>query len=60
MMRFSRPGMTFEWFFADPSRALYALLDAHRFQRAGLRIEAEFVEHRCFRQRGCQYGDVDA
>src|SRR5258706_13899273 len=37
----------------------YALLDAHRFHRHGLRIEAELFEHLCVRKRGCQYGDVD-
>src|SRR5260370_5541938 len=36
----------------------YALLDAHRFHRHGLRIEAELFEHRCVRQPGCQYSDV--
>src|SRR5258708_5829583 len=37
----------------------YALLDAHRFQRHGLRIEAELFQHRCVRKPGCQYSDVD-
>src|ERR1700720_3533058 len=37
----------------------YALLDAHRFHRHGLRIEAELFEHRCVRKPGCQYSDVD-
>src|SRR5712692_5175108 len=37
----------------------YALLDAHRFQRHGLRIEAELFEHWCVRKPDCQYSDVD-
>src|SRR5260370_10709143 len=37
----------------------YALLDAHRFHRHGLRIEAELFEHRCVRKPGCQDSDVD-
>src|SRR5271169_6011946 len=37
----------------------YALLDAHRFHRHGLRIEAKLFEHRCVRKPGCQYSDVD-
>src|SRR5882724_5300832 len=37
----------------------YALLDAQRFHRHGLRIEAELFEHRCVRKPGCQYSDVD-
>src|SRR6266446_2636279 len=46
--------------FAQTAEALrYALLDAHRFHRHGLRIEAELVEHRCVRKPGCQYSDVD-
>src|SRR5690349_19086150 len=46
--------------FAQTAEALrYALLDAHRFQRHGLRIEAELFEHRCVRKPGCQYSDVD-
>src|SRR5437899_3484869 len=37
----------------------YALLDAQRFHRHGLRIEAELFEHRSVRKPGCQYrGDV--
>jgi hypothetical protein len=42
-----------------PEALRYALLDAHRFHRTGLRIEAKLFEHRCVRQRGCQYADVD-
>src|SRR5216683_2984378 len=46
--------------FAQTTEALrYALLDAHRFQRHGLRIEAKLFEHRCVRKPGCQYSDVD-
>src|ERR1700719_2581707 len=46
--------------FAQTAEALrYALLDAHRFHRHGFRIEAEFVDHRCVRNPGCQYSDVD-
>src|SRR5258708_9177521 len=46
--------------FEQTAEALrYALLDAHRFQRHGLRIEAELFEHRCVRKPGCQYSDVD-
>src|SRR6202035_2094902 len=37
----------------------YALLDAHRSHRHGLRIEAELFENRCVRKPGCQYSDVD-
>ena len=40
--------------FEQTAEALrYALLDAHRFQRHGLRIEAELFEHRCVRKPGC-------
>src|SRR6266404_6051123 len=46
--------------FEQTAEALrYALLDAHRFHRHGLRIEAELFEHRCVRKPGCQYSDVD-
>lgn len=46
--------------FEQTAEALrYALLDAHRFQRHGLRIKAELFEHRCVRKPGCQYSDVD-
>ena len=46
--------------FEQTAEALrYALLDAHRFQRHGLRIEAELFEHRCVRKPGGQYSDVD-
>src|SRR5712692_6101700 len=46
--------------FEQTAEALrYALLDAHRFDRHGLRIEAELFEHRCVRKPGCQYSDVD-
>ena len=46
--------------FAQTAEALrYALLDAHRFHRHGLRIEAELFEHLCVRKSGCQYSDVD-
>src|SRR5207237_3539365 len=46
--------------FAQTAEALrYALLDAHRFHRHGLQIEAELVEHRCVRKPGCQYSDID-
>src|SRR5260370_14222636 len=38
----------------------YALLDAERFHRHGLRIEAELFKHRCVRKPGCQHSDVDA
>src|ERR1700719_4413229 len=37
----------------------YALLDARRFHRHSLRIEGELFEHRCVRNPGCQYSDVD-
>jgi hypothetical protein len=37
----------------------YALLDAHRFHRHSLRIEGELFEHRCVRNPGCKYSDVD-
>src|SRR6185436_10279607 len=38
--------------FEQTAEALrYALLDAHRFHRHGLRIEAELFEHRCVRGR---------
>src|SRR6266446_6001343 len=37
----------------------YALLDAQRFHRHGLRIEAELFEHGCVRKPGRQYRDVD-
>src|SRR5260370_41474880 len=44
--------------FEQTAEALrYALLDAHRFHRHGLRIEAELFEHRCVRKPGCQYSD---
>src|SRR6266404_6905078 len=37
--------------FEQTAEALkYALLDAHRFHRHGLRIEAELFEHRCVRK----------
>ena len=59
-MRFIRPGTTLERFLSRTAEALrYALLDAHRFHRHGLRIEAELFEHRCVRKPGCQYCDVD-
>src|SRR5258708_37481732 len=46
--------------FEQTAEALrYALLDAHRFHRQGLRIQAELFEHRCVRKPGCQYSDVD-
>src|SRR5260221_287081 len=46
--------------FEQTAEALrYALLDAHRFHRQGLRIEAELFEHCCVRKPGCQYSDVD-
>ena len=46
--------------FEQTAKALrYALFDAHRFHRHGLRIEAELFEHRCVRKPGCQYSDVD-
>src|SRR5229473_3435513 len=46
--------------FEQTAEALrYALLDAHRFHRHGLRIEAELFEHRCVRKPGCQYSNVD-
>src|SRR5262245_42391633 len=46
--------------FEQTAEALrYALLDAQRFHRHGLRIEAELFEHRCVRKPGCQYSDVD-
>src|SRR5207245_4354076 len=46
--------------FEQTAEALrYALLDAHRFHRHRLRIEAELFEHRCVRKPGCQYSDVD-
>src|SRR6267378_3889616 len=46
--------------FEQTAEALrYALLDAHRFHRHGLRIEAELFEHRCVRKPGCKYSDVD-
>src|ERR1700731_3014195 len=37
----------------------YALLDAHRFHRHSLRIEGKLFDHRCVRNPGCQYSDVD-
>jgi len=41
MTRFSRPGTILERFLSRTAEALrYALLDAHRFHRHGLRIEA--------------------
>src|SRR5258708_2399486 len=46
--------------FEQTAEALrYALLDAHRSHRHGLRIEAELFEHGCVRKPGCQYRDVD-
>src|SRR5229473_3489083 len=46
--------------FEQTAEALrYALLDAHRFHRHGLRIEAQLFEHRCDGKPGCQYSDVD-
>src|SRR5260370_21315061 len=46
--------------FEQTAEALrYALLDAHRFHRHGLRIEAELFEDRCVRKPGRQYSDVD-
>src|SRR6202166_456273 len=46
--------------FEQTAEALrYALLDAHWFHRHGLRIEAELVDHRCVRNAGCQYSDID-
>src|SRR5438132_12915858 len=46
--------------FAQTAEGLrYALLNAHRFHRHGLRIEAELGEHRCVRKPGCQYSYVD-
>src|SRR5712671_6901986 len=41
-----------------PEALRYALIDAHRFQRHGLRIEAELFEHRCVRKPGCLYSAV--
>src|SRR5579862_4590988 len=38
----------------------YALLDPHRLHRHGLRVEAELVDHRCVRNSGRQYSDIDA
>jgi len=46
--------------FEQTAEALrYALLDAHRFHRHGLRIEARTFEHGCVRKPGCQYRDAD-
>src|SRR4029077_12209260 len=46
--------------FEQTAEALrYASLDAHRFHRHGLRIEAELFEHLCVRKPGSQYSDVD-
>ena len=59
-MRLSRPGTILERFFDQTAEALrYALLDAHRFHRHSLRIEGELFEHRCVRNPGCKYSDVD-
>src|SRR5260370_32916533 len=38
-----------------PEAFRYALLDAHRFQRHGLRIEADLFENLCVRRPACQY-----
>src|SRR5258707_13085499 len=46
--------------FEQTAEALrYALLDAHRFHRQGLRIQAELFEHYCVAKPACQYSDVD-
>src|SRR5260221_14502698 len=46
--------------FEQTAEALrYELLDAHRFHRQHLHIEAELFEPRCVRKPGCQYIDVD-
>ena len=44
--------------FEQPAEALgYALLDAHRFHRHGLRIEAKLFEHRRVREPSCRCTD---
>src|SRR5216683_6100662 len=57
-MRLSRPGTILERFLSRPLRPSDTLLE-DRFHRHSLRIEGELFEHRCVRNPGCQYSDVD-